>query len=59
MSRLNDLGPGVDKLENLIGSDFGKPSSGPRLDNRRLILFAMLYAVQGVVISYFITYNGR
>ena len=59
MSRLNDLGPGVDKLENLIGSDFGKPSKGPRLDNRRLILFAMLYAVQGVVISYFITYNGR
>ena len=59
MSRLNDLGPGVDKLENLIGSDSGKPSKGPRLDNRRLILFAMLYAVQGVVISYFITYNGR
>ena len=59
MKRTSDLGAGIDRFKDLMGSGSDISHRGPRLDNRRLILFAMLYAVQGVVISYFVTYNGR
>lgn len=52
-----ELGPNVDQLVNQPAN--ASNTDGPRLDGHHLALFAMLYAVQGIVISYFFTFNGR
>ncbi len=51
-----ELEPGTNRLTNL---DEIEPADHPRLDRRLIVLFSMLYAVQGIVVSYFLTFNGR
>lgn len=51
-----ELEPGSNRLANPPESE---TSEHERLDRRLIVLFAMLYAVQGVVVSYFLTFNGR
>lgn len=60
MTTPGDFEPGTHKFAESVGTSNGsKDTQGPRLDPRLTILFAMLYAVQGVVVSYFLTFNGR
>lgn len=51
-----ELEPGSNRLANPAEIE---TTDHPRLDRRLIVLFAMLYAVQGVVVSYFLTFNGR
>lgn len=51
-----ELEPGTSRLADPENRELADHS---RLDRRLIILFAMLYAVQGVVVSYFLTFNGR
>lgn len=51
-----ELEPGSNRLAN--PAEIESPEH-PKLDRRLIVLFAMLYAVQGVVVSYFLTFNGR
>lgn len=57
MNLPGDLGPNLDQL--FKSSDDAPPPPGPRLDSLHMALFAMLYASQGMVVSYFLTFNGR
>lgn len=60
MNRPAEFSPSVDRVfPNEYATGNPHPAGGPRLEIHRLALFAMLYAVQGIVISYFLTFNGR
>ena len=59
MTAPGDLGPGMHRFSDSADAESPHHASKARLDPRLLVLFAMLYAVQGVVISYFLTFNGR
>lgn len=59
MTMPGDLEPGSSRLADITCPEPAEPAAGPRLEPRLLVLFALLYAVQGVVVSYFLTFNGR
>lgn len=54
-----DLEPGSSRLASAEESQTVDSPGSPRLDRRLIVLFSMLYAVQGIVVSYFLTFNGR
>lgn len=59
MNPPGDMMPKLDDPEAIAGTVIRQTPIMPQLDSRRLALFALLYAVQGVVVSYFLTFNGR
>ncbi len=59
MTAPGDLEPGSSRLSEISAASDAGGDRGPKLDRRHLILFAVLYAVQGIVVSYFLTFNGR
>lgn len=59
MNQPGDFMPSTEQISGLIQTPEQNIVTPERLDHRRLLLFASLYAVQGIVVSYFLTFNGR
>jgi len=58
MNQPGDFMPSNQQISGLMQTPEQNIVTPERLDNRRLLLFASLYAVQGIVVSYFLTFNG-